>query len=89
MKHQQIGLDLIDPVVTPHTGVWIETLMFDACNAMREVTPHTGVWIETLDRRDRLRGPRGSPPIRGCGLKHRSVVRVERRVRHPPYGGVD
>ena len=34
--------------VTPHTGVWIETV-FEVCNCAFEfVTPHTGVWIETL-----------------------------------------
>ena len=34
--------------VTPHTGVWIETLMLVLTLIWFTVTPHTGVWIETL-----------------------------------------
>ena len=34
-------------IVTPHVGVWIETI--DPAVRMRilNVTPHVGVWIET------------------------------------------
>ena len=34
--------------VTPHVGVWIETLIKEAEEKSRLVTPHVGVWIETL-----------------------------------------
>ncbi len=37
-------------LVTPHTGVWIETFSFLAAEATTWVTPHTGVWIETSSR---------------------------------------
>ena len=34
-------------IVTPHTGVWIETIIADSIEQPHIVTPHTGVWIET------------------------------------------
>ena len=36
------------PLVTPHAGVWIETVCAVQRGERREVTPHAGVWIETL-----------------------------------------
>ena len=33
--------------VTPHAGVWIETLFLIAHFGRVGVTPHAGVWIET------------------------------------------
>ena len=35
-------------VVTPHAGVWIETLYKPHLPGTRLVTPHAGVWIETI-----------------------------------------
>ena len=35
-------------MVTPHTGVWIETILDDTPDPLFNVTPHTGVWIETI-----------------------------------------
>ena len=35
-------------MVTPHTGVWIETKEARKNREFQSVTPHTGVWIETL-----------------------------------------
>ena len=35
-------------VVTPHTGVWIETNSICQTKLLTGFTPHTGVWIETL-----------------------------------------
>ena len=34
--------------VTPHTGVWIETVSLHSTISELRVTPHTGVWIETI-----------------------------------------
>jgi len=36
--------------VTPHAGVWIETLATNSGHPIRYVTPHAGVWIETYLR---------------------------------------
>ena len=35
-------------LVTPHVGVWIETLNTDKQQLENMVTPHVGVWIETM-----------------------------------------
>ena len=35
--------------VTPHVGVWIETLTFCFQLLICLVTPHVGVWIETFN----------------------------------------
>ena len=35
-------------IVTPHVGVWIETIAWSNVKSHLEVTPHVGVWIETL-----------------------------------------
>ena len=34
-------------IVTPHVGVWIETLSVGSITGVTAVTPHVGVWIET------------------------------------------
>ena len=34
-------------MVTPYTGVWIETMISDSKGWLAKVTPYTGVWIET------------------------------------------
>ena len=33
--------------VTPHVGVWIETVLAPVLRQRDTVTPHVGVWIET------------------------------------------
>ena len=33
--------------VTPHVGVWIETINKKGDYYVEKVTPHVGVWIET------------------------------------------
>ena len=38
--------------VTPHVGVWIETLRTRCCRVAITVTPHVGVWIETEEIRN-------------------------------------
>ena len=35
--------------VTPHVGVWIETLYESSPSFLHTVTPHVGVWIETTN----------------------------------------
>jgi len=76
-------------LVTPHTGVWIETFSFLAAEATTWVTPHTGVWIETCIQRIahcRLR----VTPHTGVWIETRLSLRpLSGRLRHPPYGGVD
>ena len=34
-------------IVTPHVGVWIETIFIIMKQINKIVTPHVGVWIET------------------------------------------
>ena len=34
-------------MVTPHVGVWIETVLAISRAYLECVTPHVGVWIET------------------------------------------
>ena len=34
-------------IVTPHVGVWIETIIRVSYGKVTNVTPHVGVWIET------------------------------------------
>ena len=36
--------------VTPHVGVWIETIITASLKWNPPVTPHVGVWIETPTR---------------------------------------
>ena len=33
--------------LTPHVGVWIETVRPNASSSVGILTPHVGVWIET------------------------------------------
>ena len=51
--------------VTPHTGVWIETLRVLTFFTRLTVTPHTGVWIETGNYGDPVLKPPGHPPYGG------------------------
>ena len=46
--------------VTPHVGVWIETLVQKKGRFVKQVTPHVGVWIETLPALERNREGIGS-----------------------------
>ena len=39
--------------VTPHAGVWIETLYIQGDEEKKTVTPHAGVWIETRKARSK------------------------------------
>ncbi len=47
MKHRLDKMDQIVGIVTPHAGVWIETIKSSMAKMLCEVTPHAGVWIET------------------------------------------
>ena len=38
---------VLSVLVTPHVGVWIETLRTFPVIRLSPVTPHVGVWIET------------------------------------------
>jgi len=48
--------------VTPHAGVWIETIDIRLIKGRIYVTPHAGVWIETLLFADCLLQPLGHAP---------------------------
>ena len=54
--------------VTPHVGVWIETLDNPFCDFVLHVTPHVGVWIETFLNCSFI-GSFTSLPMWECGLK--------------------
>ena len=59
--------------VTPHAGVWIETIVNSTDDTDIAVTPHAGVWIETHIWRRSNRDTRASLPMRECGLKQRMM----------------
>ena len=40
----------IPKLVTPHVGVWIETVFREHYDRDVQVTPHVGVWIETYKK---------------------------------------
>ena len=46
---------LIRAPVTPHAGVWIETLSDNNLYDFDAVTPHAGVWIETEAKCDKIK----------------------------------
>ena len=76
-------------IVTPHVGVWIETLSVVCVCCSCSVTPHVGVWIET-----RLRNAHcwvsWSLPMWECGLKRWPPGVPPRLVEsHSPCGSVD
>ena len=56
-------------LVTPHVGVWIETLRGHAWRWQHAVTPHVGVWLETSSEQH-PQNTSESLPMWECGLKH-------------------
>ena len=46
LKHPPQGIYYYRSV-TPHVGVWIETIEVQHLVIRKVVTPHVGVWIET------------------------------------------
>ena len=52
-------------VVTPHVGVWIETVTATLAQVLCVVTPHVGVWIETTTPIVDKKGKSSHTP-RGC-----------------------
>ena len=55
--------------VTPHVGVWIETIeIMEIEEEAKAVTPHVGVWIETTCSKQMTK-TFGSLPTWECGLK--------------------
>ena len=53
LKHDAITQYPIE-YVTPHAGVWIETIVSPSYTSTCVVTPHAGVWIETLPPPNKL-----------------------------------
>ena len=66
-------------VVTPHVGVWIETLQTIGNNSISDVTPHVGVWIET-DVFCEVKRVRVSLPMWECGLKRSSQLLLSAKL---------
>ena len=76
-------------LVTPHTGVWIETLFPSTPFILGLVTPHTGVWIETCDP-PKCELYVKSRPTRACGLKQMyGREQSPHQSGHAPHGRVD
>ena len=56
---------MVNTIVTPFVGVWIETFtIFQPCEHT-DVTPFVGVWIETDGVRQRISGSLRHT-LRGC-----------------------
>ena len=56
--------------VAPCAGAWVETCeCFGRPRNTWKVAPCAGAWVETIRRRSRSSSWRGSPPVRGRGLK--------------------
>ena len=97
LKPQGVVSLFVDSVVTPHTGVWIETFCVNPLCFKTSVTPHTGVWIETQRPSERQTTYK-SRPTRACGLKHTEIytssVQGQSRptracgLKQPPYAAI-
>ena len=75
--------------VTPHTGVWIETLILATRALSCSVTPHTGVWIETIIYYN-SDDTKTVTPHTGVWIETPNWLTYGENIpRHPPYGGVD
>ena len=75
--------------VTPHTGVWIETIFPTPAYALTQVTPHTGVWIETL-LVDPIEEIIKVTPHTGVWIETFVIsVKLSRKLCHAPHGRVD
>ena len=59
---------LLDNVVAPHAGAWIEIKENEAQGAKYAVAPHAGAWIEIPHRAAHNKASR-SRPTRARGLK--------------------
>ena len=72
--------------VAPHTGAWIETLLFGIVNVEGEVAPHTGAWIETVSA---LIQPtsRTVAPHTGAWIETDLIVESGNTYKSPPIRG--
>ena len=75
-------------MVTPYTGVWIETEIGISHPAVLKVTPYTGVWIETHQGNDSYQNA-WSHPTRVCGLKQKPKRDGPYHDGHTLHGCVD
>ena len=74
--------------ITPFTGVRIETFCSVPVRVPMAITPFTGVRIETANKPERLLVLVGSPPSRGCGLKHALYRQANPwHIKSPPSRG--
>ena len=48
MKFEQQTEDVINDIVAPHAGAWIEMALFLLIAVFSVVAPHAGAWIEIL-----------------------------------------
>ena len=76
-------------LVTPRTGVWIETFDFEPLAEKIGVTPRTGVWIETINNECFVIVTHVTPRT-GVWIETFVIGRRRlRRRRHTPHGCVD
>ena len=75
--------------VTPHVGVWIETIKMRRTSRHILVTPHVGVWIETFSNLLNFT-PYFVTPHVGVWIETLLASLVGYRLRrHSPCGSVD
>jgi len=87
-RNMSTGNQLIIDLVTPHAGVWIETVIHDIERGAERVTPHAGVWIETPHKLTYNAVDIRSHPTRVCGLKPDQTLRQYWKVLVTPHAGV-
>ncbi|KNY27424.1 hypothetical protein Bccel_2695 [Pseudobacteroides cellulosolvens ATCC 35603 = DSM 2933] len=74
-------------MVTPHAGVWIETLSNHHPAYSIAVTPHAGVWIETTGDMV-VNEDRRVTPHAGVWIETKWVGRKYKRSKVTPHAGV-
>ena len=77
---------LLDRLVAPRAGAWIETWSYTDGPPWWRVAPRAGAWIETVRRVIKAQAL-ASPPARGRGLKPAMGARFARRGGVAPRAG--
>ena len=86
LKHRKNKEGVARPMVAPHTGAWIETLMEETPEAAPTSPPIRGRGLKQ-GVGCRGRGSLPSPPIRGRGLKRFYQGYTAEMVLSPPIRG--
>ena len=66
--------------VTPHVGVWIETIKDIICDCGGLVTPHVGVWIETTSLSIPIPHTRVTPHV-GVWIETKSERKTQNQMK--------